>query len=172
LKRRAKVRKDVVVGWFDWLLALHVLSALLMVGGTMVYWTILVAGWRVDRPSIAAAFFRVARPVDVLVPAASVVALALGIWLAIYVDGYEVWDPWIVAAIVLWIVYVLTGSRTGRIFARAGERARELVGRGEDAPSSELNALLRSREGLAFHTVSSVALLVILVLMIWKPGAS
>ena len=159
------------MGWFDWLLGLHVLSALLMVGGTMVYWTILVAGWTVDRPSIAAAFLRVARPVDLLVPAASVVTLALGIWLAIYVERYEVWDPWILAAIALWIVYVLTGSRTGRVFARAGDRARELVGRGEDAPSSELNALLRSREGLVFHTVSSAALLAILVLMIWKPGA-
>lgn len=160
------------MGWYDWLLFFHVLSAFLMVGGTVVYWTILVAGWRVDRPSIAAAFFRVARPVDLLVPAASVVALGLGIWLAIYVDGYEVWDPWILAAIALWVVFVLAGSRTGKVFGRAGERARELDGRGDDAPSSELTALLRSREGLAFHTVSSVALLVILVLMIWKPGAS
>ncbi len=160
------------MGWYDWLLFFHVLAAFVMVGGTVLYWTILVAGWRVDRPSIAAAFFRVARPVDLLVPAASVVALALGIWLAIYVDGYSIWDPWILAATALWLVFVFAGSRTGKVFARAGERARELVAAGRDTPTSELNALLRSREGLALHAVSSVAVLAILALMIWKPGAS
>jgi uncharacterized membrane protein len=64
------------VDWYDWLLFFHVLGAFVMVGGTVLYWTILVAGWRVDRPSIAAAFFRVARPADILVPAASVATLA------------------------------------------------------------------------------------------------
>ena len=172
MKRGAEVREDPGVGWYDWLLFFHVLAAFVMVGGTVLYWTILVAGWKVDRPSIAAAFFRVARPVDLLVPAASVVALGLGIWLAIYVDGYEVWDPWILAAIALWVVFVLAGSRTGKVFGRAGERARELVAGGRDTSSTELNALLLSREGLAFHTLSSVAVLAILVLMIWKPGAS
>jgi uncharacterized membrane protein len=172
LKRTAEVRKDPAVGWYDWLLFAHVFGAFMMVGGTVLYWTILVAGWKVDRPSIAAAFFRVARPVDLLVPAASVVTLGLGIWLAIYVDRYEIWDPWILAAVALWVVFVIAGSRTGKVFARAGDRARELVGGGRDEPSSELNALLRSREGLAFHVLSSAALLAILILMIWKPGAS
>jgi hypothetical protein len=72
---------------------------------------------------------------------------------------------------VLWAVFVATGSRTGKIFARAGDRARELVAAGADEPSSDLNALLRSRAGLALHSVSSAALLAILALMIWKPGA-
>jgi uncharacterized membrane protein len=171
LKRRTDVRKDPGVSWFDWLLFLHVLAAFVMAGGTVVYWTILVAGWKVDRPSVAAAFFRVARPVDLLVPAASVVTLALGIWLVIYLDQYRIWDPWILAAIVLWVVYGATGSRTGRVFARAGGRARELLAGGRDESSSELNALLRSRQGLALQAVSSAALLAILVLMIWKPGA-
>jgi uncharacterized membrane protein len=160
------------VDWYDWLLVSHMVGAFVMVAGTVLYWTILFAGWRVDRPSVAAAFFRVARPADLLLPAASVVTLALGIWLAIYLDAYEIWDAWILAAIVLWVVSVAAGARTGRIFARAGDRARELVAAGEDRPSKELNALLRSRAGLAFHTVSSAALLAILVLMIWKPGAA
>jgi uncharacterized membrane protein len=159
------------VDWYDWLLFLHILAAFVMVGGTVLYWTILVAGWRVDRPSVAAAFFRVARPADLVVPAASVVTLGLGIWLAIYLDAYRIWDPWILAAIALWVVYGVAGTRTGKIFARAGDRARELVAAGADEPSPELNALLRSRAGLVLHSVSSAALLLILVLMIWKPGA-
>jgi len=157
------------VGWYDWLLFLHVLAAFAMVGPTVIYW--LLVAWRTDRPSVAAGLFRMARVADILIPVASVVALVFGVWLAIYVDGYELWDWWILAAIVLWVVYVATGSRTGRIFAPAGERARELVAAGQDTPSPELAAMLRSREGLLFHTVSSATLVIILMLMIWKPGA-
>jgi hypothetical protein len=53
--------------------------------------------------------------------------LVLGIWLAIYVDGYEVWDGWIIAAIVLWLVATgLPASPVARgdwSAARAGSRS-------------------------------------------------
>jgi hypothetical protein len=84
--------------------------------------------------------------------------LVLGIWLALDVDAYEVWDGWILAAIVLWLVAVATGSIASRSFATATERAAATA------------ASLRSR-GLALHTTSSLAYLAILVLMIFKPGA-
>src|SRR5829696_10590963 len=38
--------------------------------------------------------------------------LILGIWLALYVDGYEIWDGWIIAAIVLWAASAETGRRS------------------------------------------------------------
>ena len=37
--------------------------------------------------------------------------LVFGIWLAIYVDGYEVWDGWIITAIVLWAIATELGRR-------------------------------------------------------------
>src|SRR5215207_348165 len=37
--------------------------------------------------------------------------LILGIWLALYVDGYEIWDGWIIAAIVLWAIATELGRR-------------------------------------------------------------
>ena len=37
--------------------------------------------------------------------------LALGIWLALYLDEYGIWDGWIIAAIVLWLAATGVDSR-------------------------------------------------------------
>ena len=37
--------------------------------------------------------------------------LVLGIWLALYVDGYEIWDGWIITAIVLFAIATELGRR-------------------------------------------------------------
>jgi hypothetical protein len=39
-----------------------------------------------------------------------------GAWLAIDVDGYELWDGWIIAAFVLWLVAGAIGGRLERGF--------------------------------------------------------
>jgi hypothetical protein len=53
----------------------------------------------------------------------------------------------------------------------AGARARTLVSEGHDEPNPELGALFRSRAGLGFHLASVAALLLLLLDMIFKPGA-
>ena len=132
---------------------------------------LMIVGRNVDRPSTALALFRVARPANVLVIAGALGTLVFGIWLAIYLDVYELWDPWILASIALWAIAVETGRRGGKGYGRAHALAKERVAAGDDTPSPELKAFLRDRRDLVLNLVSEASALVILMLMIFKPGA-
>ena len=46
--------------------------------------------------------------------------LVFGIWLALYVKGYEIWDGWIITAIVLWAIGTELGRRAQAAYAAAG----------------------------------------------------
>jgi hypothetical protein len=83
--------------------------------------------------------------------------IIFGVWLALYVNGYEIWDGWIIAAIVLWAAAAETGRR-----AHAG-----LVGK---RPSGSEVAM--SREAIIrWHLLRSGLILLLLADMIFKPGA-
>lgn len=156
---------------YDWLLFLHVLAAFALVAALVIYTAITFAGWRVDTASSALSFFRVAKPALILVSAGSVLALVFGVWLVFEAPGdYKLWDAWIIAALVLWLIVVVAGSRTGREYTSARELATRLSTEGNDAPSPELNALLRTSRGLALHGVTVAAVLLLLLDMLFKPG--
>jgi uncharacterized membrane protein len=154
---------------YDWLVALHVLSAFAWVAALVLFTVTIVAGWNVSIPSAAVRIFRVARVGDALVAVGMIGTIVFGIWLAL--DEYEIWDGWIIAALVLWLVAAAFGGRTGKVYNATRDRAKALVAEGRDDPSPELNTMLRSRRGLLLHTAFVVATLAILVLMVYKPGA-
>jgi hypothetical protein len=93
-----------------------------------------------------------------------------GIWLAVSLDAYEVWDGWVIAAIVLWVIAGAAGDRAGKDYGLAAARAGELVSAGSDAPDPGLRALARTSRGLALHAVATACALLILADMVWKPG--
>lgn len=155
---------------YDWLLFLHVLAAVALVAALVLYTFLIVVLRDVDVPSDAVRLFRLSRVGDVLTGIGAIGVLVFGVWLAIEVDGYEIWDGWVLAAIVLWIVMGAVGQQTGSTYNAARDRARALVAEG-DAPSSELNAMLRSSRGRILHTAAVVSALALLVDMIYKPGA-
>jgi uncharacterized membrane protein len=159
------------VSLYDWLLFLHVLTAFALVTAVVVYTVIVLAGRRLDVPSDIARMFRLSRVADVLIAVGSIGVLVLGIWLAIQVDDYQVWDGWIIAAIVLWAVFAEVGRRTGKHYDAARTRARTLVAEGRNAPDAELNAMMRSSTGLALQLASAALVLAMLIDMIYKPGA-
>ncbi|HEV3480377.1 MAG TPA: DUF2269 family protein [Gaiellaceae bacterium] len=160
------------MGWYDWLLFLHVAAGFALVAALVVYWVIAVAGRNVDRAGESLRYFRIARPANVLVIAGTVGTLVFGIWLAIYVDGYEVWDGWILAAIVLWAIAAFTGQRGGQTYQQAQKLAEQRASEGRaDEPSPELRALLQDRRAMWLNIISSLAVLVLIVDMIYKPGA-
>ena len=97
--------------------------------------------------------------------------IILGIWLAFSYGGYDIWDGWIIAAIVLWVAAAATGSRTGNAYMQGMRKAQELQAAGRTGPDTELLALNRTSNGLLFHALSSAIVVLILVDMIWKPGA-
>ena len=137
---------------YDWLLFLHVLSAALVVGGLTALWA-LVLGTRSTAASIdAESAMSFGRFAGILVGVGMMGTILLGIWLAIDVDGYEVWDGWILASLVLWAIGGWAAGKAGKEWAQ------------EDPVAAR-------RGGIRFQAINTVAVLVILVLMIWKPGA-
>jgi hypothetical protein len=155
----------------DWLLALHVLSAFALVAALVLFWILSVATRNLDTPGPTIALGRVAIVGSATVTAGIAGTIAFGVWLAISLDAYQVWDGWVIAAIVLWAVAAGTGGRAGKEYTRAFDRARELDAAGQTGPDSELLALNRTTQGLLLQTISSVVTLLILIDMIWKPGA-
>jgi hypothetical protein len=113
--------------------------------------------------------FKVARVGDPLIAVGMIGTIVFGIWLAF--DEYEIWDGWIIAALVLWLVAAAVGGQVGKVYNGARDRAKALVAEGRDASSPELSAMLRSQRGLVLHVLSSLIVLVLLVVMIYKPGA-
>jgi hypothetical protein len=74
--------------------------------------------------------------------------LVLGIWLALDLDEYGFFDGWILGAIALWVVATGLGQSTQRRLA------------------TDANADIA-----VMHWLRTLAVLGLLVLMIWKPGA-
>jgi uncharacterized membrane protein len=160
------------MSFYDWLLFLHVASAFALVGALVVYWFVAVTARNVDRPSESLRFFRIAQPANVLSIVGTLGTLIFGIWLAIDSDAYQVWDGWVLAALALWVVGTAAGARGGQGYGAAQKLAARLAGEGRgDEPSNELRVLLQDRRAMWLNIVSSAAILLILILMIYKPGA-
>ena len=132
---------------YDWLLFLHVLTAFAIVA-TVVLFSAFALGAALDSRILAVA--------NVLWAVGGLGTLVLGVWLAIYVKGYEVWDGWIVAAIVLWAIATELGRRAQAGFTAAAARA-------------EAGAL--TSEATLMHWLRAVVVLALLVVMIFKPGS-
>ena len=157
---------------FDsWLIALHLLFAAALVGAVTIFWILVIAVRGTDRPAQVLALKPLMRLGGVGVIAGSLGTVVFGVWLAITLDAYHPWDGWVIAAIVLWAIASETGRRTDPEYGHAFSRAGELVAAGETGPSAELAALCRPRNGMLLHLTSTAAVLLILLDMIWKPGA-
>jgi hypothetical protein len=158
------------VGFSDWLLALHLLAAFALMAALVLFSAVMVAGWAVDRPRRAIAYSRLAAIGGPLVGAGAGLALLFGIALAIDLDQYQLWDAWILASIVLWIIGAATGGRVGTHYAGAQALAQRLQ-RAGDEPSAELAAELSNRRVAILHAITVAVFTIILVLMVFKPGA-
>ena len=130
---------------YDVLLALHLISA------AIAFITIVMfSAWAFGAPLTRGSWVLADQAWNV----SGTGLLIFGVWLALYVDGYELWDGWILGALAL--------------FAAAsafGALARKPVLAALDSGSTAL------REGAAWNWLRTLAIVAILVLMIWKPGA-
>jgi hypothetical protein len=166
-----KVLRSLGVSFDDWMLALHVLSAFAFVAGLVAFWTLTIAGWRTDTPEGTLRMGPVSRVAGGAIGIGAGGTIILGIWLAFSVGGYDIWDPWIVAAIVLWVIVARLGQRTNAAYAEGVNKAKELQAAGQTGPNAELLALNRTPTGLRLQLLVSIVVLLILIDMIWKPGA-
>ena len=160
------------MSFYDWLLFFHVAAAFSLVTALVVFWVVAIAGRNVDRPVDSLRYFRIARPANILVVIGTMGTLIFGIWLAIDADAYHPWDGWVIAALVLWVIASGAGQRGGATYAEGQKLATRLASEGRaDRSSPELRALLTDRRAMWLNILSSAAVLVILILMIYKPGA-
>jgi len=135
---------------YDWLLFLHVLSAFALVA-TVVIFSAFALGMATDSRLLAVG--------NALWNVGGLGTLVLGIWLALYVDGYEIWDGWILTAIVLFAIATELGRRAQLGYAPA-------------AGGSEAGAAIPGAPPAALmHWLRSLVILALLVVMIYKPGA-
>ena len=133
------------VSLYDWLLFLHVAAAFALVAGLVSLGVLVLGG---GGPALRRALVA---PAVALWNTGGIGVLVLGLGLAIDVDAYQPWDGWILGAIVLWLVASGVGGPLTR-----GLRDR--------------SALAPERARMLF-AVAAAATLLLLVDMVFKPGA-
>jgi hypothetical protein len=136
---------------YDWLLFFHLLAAFLLSVTAVTYSAVALGA-----PAGGRTLFVADRCWDV----GGLGTLILGVWLALYLDQYEVWDGWIIGAIVLWLVATGLGDGVRRQLADAGP----------GGPAAGGVTTVEGRVEL-MHWLRTLAVVGLLVLMIWKPGA-
>jgi uncharacterized membrane protein len=159
------------VSFDDWLLALHVIGAFAYVAGVVLFWILVVAVRKVDTPEGTIRMEPMVKVGNVAVGIGAGATIVLGIWLAFSFGDYDIWDGWIVAALVLWVLSTVLGQRTGVAYTRGMTKAKELQAAGQTGSNAELLALNRTSNGVVLHFLTSTVVLLILLDMIFKPGA-
>jgi hypothetical protein len=132
---------------YDVLLALHLLSAAISFITIVIF-----TAWATGAPVTRLQWLTADHSWNV----SGAGLLVFGVWLALYVDGYELWDGWILGALVLFAATAVFGG-----LARPPALA------AVDAEPGVATA----RAVTAWHWLRTLALIGILVLMVWKPGA-
>jgi uncharacterized membrane protein len=157
------------VSTYDWLLMIHVTGAFLMLGGGAAAGILNLRAWHAQRPSEVALLLRlIARVAVPTLGIGAALTLLIGFWL-VHHAGYSYGTFWVWAAIVLWVVAMALGGRGGKQQSKAGVEAARLAETG-DTMTAELRALVRDPLGNALSYGSGLTLVVVLILMIWKPG--
>jgi uncharacterized membrane protein len=153
----------------QWLLGFHLLGAFMLVSGAVAVGVLHTAATLRERPSEIAFLLGLTRAAVALVAVGSLLTLGFGAWL-VHRRGFDWNDGWITAALALVVVSVVLGGIGGRSARHARYLAERLAADG-DQPSDELRRALTSPVARALNYGSFLAALVILALMIWKPGA-
>ena len=128
------------------LLFFHVLAAFFLASAVVMY-SAFVLGSPVNRTTRLVA--------EILWGVGGLGTLALGIWLALNRPEYELWDGWIIAALILWVLATGSGARASRGVQPAGDDSVVAIDR---------------RTAFA-HWMRVVYVVALLVVMVWKPGA-
>jgi hypothetical protein len=126
---------------YDWLLFFHLLAAFLLAITAVTYSAVGFGAVASGRTLFVA---------DRCWDVGGLGTLVLGVWLALYLDQYEIWDGWIIGAIVLWLVATGLGEGVRRQLA--------------DVEAVESRVAM-------MHWLRTLAVVGLLVLMVWKPGA-
>jgi len=156
---------------YEWLLFLHVTGAFFFLGGVVVAWVLGIVAARRELPSEIALLLRLSGAAAAAIGIGMLLTIVFGLWLVFDLDFYDLWDGWIVAALVMWVLAGALGGAGGKRDKETRLLAERLAA-GGDAPSGELQARVRDPIAVSLNLASSLRGIAILVLMIWKPGAT
>lgn len=151
------------------ILFLHLAGVLLFVGGSVAAGLLRLAAMRRERPSEIALLLRSVRPVVPIVAGGLVVTIAAGLWLASDL-GISLSATWLTLTFVLIGWMLVVGAVAGRQDRMTRVLAERLAAE-DDAPSAELARRLRAQLNLTLNASMLIAVIAIVALMVWKPGA-
>jgi hypothetical protein len=112
----------------------------------------------------------ISRVGTVLVAVGTAGTIVFGIWLAISKDPYNVWDGWVIAAIILWAIASYLGQQAGSGYGNVATEAARLAQSGTPTSPAVAETFGASRP-FWFHVAGTAVVILILIDMIWKPGA-
>jgi hypothetical protein len=150
-----------------WLELGHLLGAFAFFAGAAVAGTLQLGAIRRERPSEILLLLRLTRVGVALVGVGSLSTLGFGVALAEHLD-YGLEPAWIQSALGLWTASMALGGYGGRTARHARYLAERAVDEG-DEPSPELHALLTRRGPLGASFLSTLLLVAVLALMVWRP---
>jgi uncharacterized membrane protein len=153
------------VGFYAWILALHLIAAFAVAAALVLFSVMVYSGRRMTTLEQTRTLFRIG-PIGGAVIAAGIgLVVVFGIILALDSDRYELWDGWVIAALVLWAVMGGVGQRSGAYYTDIQKMAES------DGSEAEVLARLRAPTGALLHLATVAAFVLILLDMIFKPGA-
>jgi uncharacterized membrane protein len=155
------------VDFYDWMLALHLISAFAVAAALVLFSVLVVNGRRMTTLEQTRTLFRIAPTGNVLIAAGIGLVIVFGVILALDSDTFELWDGWVIAGIVLWALFAGIGQRTGAYYTNVQKLAEEPGGANE----AEVLARLKASTGATLHFVTVAIFVLILLDMIFKPGA-
>ena len=154
----------------DWILALHLLSAVALVAAEVVFTVMIVGLWKSHDTARVASTMPLARVGVLLVMVGMAGTVVFGVWLAISREEYQLWDGWIIAALVLWALGGFLGQKSGEAYQAGGELGARLAAEGTTS-SPELAEAFGPSRAFWLHNATLVVVVLLVVDMIWKPGA-
>jgi uncharacterized membrane protein len=98
-----------------------------------------------------------------------VVAVGAGLWLA-HCLGFALSGTWLTLTFVLIAWMLVVGAIAGRQ-DRATRELAERLARESDAPNDALRRRLRDPVNLLLNASMLIAIVAVVALMVWKPGA-
>jgi len=155
----------------DWIFSVHLLFAATLVGGLVMSWIIVIALRSIDVADLTLGFGSVEVIGAIAIVLGLLGTITLGIWLAVLRPQFHPWDGWVIGAYVLWVIATVTVWRSFVEYRKPAAKARALIDSGATGPNTELKALNRTMTGLLFRALTSAAVVLIVIDMIYKPGA-
>jgi hypothetical protein len=153
------------VGFYDWMLALHLLSAFAIAAALVLFSVLVIAGRRMTTLDQTRALFRMGRIGGPLIGVGMGLVLVVGVVLAIDSDDYQVWDAWVIVGLVLWAIAGYVGGRSGTYYTGVQELAEK------GGSEAEVFARLRAPTGARWHAATVVVFVLLVLDMIFKPWA-